>query len=133
MPNGFHGTKEDWETAEAPLKRLDPELLQFANDNHMFSEANSRRKNWPMRSLSWGKPIERGILLSLDGNQKTYSLTAYAYFDDLGRKSRRRAVIFESKAPEEFTPSIGGWLNQARDLANSWAPEDLELIGPDGY
>ena len=136
MPNGFYGTKEQWDAAEKPLTQLDPLLKRFAEEHYMFSEANSRRKNWPMRSFSWGSPIERGIVLQLDSQTPpdyTYELYVYAYLDDLGRKSRRREVIFKGLRASEFASQALAYLQQARELVAGWQQSDLELISESGY
>ena len=130
MPNGFHGDKEAWEAAEAPLKRLDLELVEYASDHKMDLELNGRRKNWPMRSLAWSRPatIRRNIVLSLDSDQKAYSLEVFAVTRAGGPPRRRRSTVFESKPEDWFSPRFMGYLNQARDLVESWDKKDLKVF-----
>jgi hypothetical protein len=59
MPNGHHGTDEEWKRLEAPLRDVDNAIDAFAKRHRIAIGRNYH--NWPERSLRWGSDPERLI------------------------------------------------------------------------
>jgi len=79
MPNGFHGTPDEWKRIAAPLERLDSILGEFAVSRDLTLWKNSR--NWPERSFRWGNAPERLIQIFLE-DQTTLSYTMWISASD---------------------------------------------------
>jgi len=126
MPNGFHGSKQEWERLEAPLRQFDPELQAFADQHAMRITRNEH--NWPSRSLHWGHHIERAVQISLEHpGQLTWSIWVYAW-QDRGRERYWKKVLLGQAIPlAEIAPRLAGILQQGRHLADAWSADDLEF------
>jgi hypothetical protein len=57
MPNGFHGSEEEWERIEAPLRTIDAGIAAFAERNGLIGSKNYH--NWPERSLRCAEAPDR--------------------------------------------------------------------------
>jgi hypothetical protein len=64
MPNGFHGSEQEWQRIEAPLKMLDSELQDYTRRYGMSFSHNYH--DWPERSLVWGAPIRKLMQIYLE-------------------------------------------------------------------
>jgi hypothetical protein len=62
MPNGFHGTRAEWERLTAPLLKLDPALETFIAQ-HGLRLAKSPR-NWPSRDIRGSDSLDRLIQIN---------------------------------------------------------------------
>ena len=99
VPNGFYGSQNEWEELEAPLKKLDALLEAYALAEGMTLSKNHR--NWPERSLRWGKDVVRLMQLYLDDEKtKTYSFWICAHQDSGGGETLE-ARFFEARRPVE--------------------------------
>ena len=126
MPNGFHGSKTQWETLELPLRALDGVLGDFAGRYGMTLSSNSR--NWPDRSLVWGDSIRRLIQIYLvDEERVTYSVWLCASEDRGSSRYWRRELLRDSVPIGEIAVDLPELLERGRLLLESWTSETLEF------
>lgn len=126
MPNGFHGSKAQWETLEMPLRALDGELRAFAERYGLVLSSNSR--NWPDRSIVWGSSIRRLIQIYVaDDERVTYSFWLCASEDRGDKRYWRRAFLKEAVPIAEITRDLPALLEQGRELLEGWTSETLEF------
>jgi hypothetical protein len=72
VPDGFYGSRNEWEELEAPLKKLDATLDAYALAEGMTLSRNYH--DWPERSLRWGRDAVRMMQPYLnDEKTGTYS------------------------------------------------------------
>ena len=84
MPNGFHGSKDDWERLVEPLRELDGELNAFAREHGMRIDENYH--NMANRMLRWSmNSIDRVIQISLYGDDLVL-LAYHAFRDEAGKR-----------------------------------------------
>lgn len=113
MPNGFHGTKEEWDRMEAPLLEVDDVIGEFAQSKGLSLDSNYH--NMPNRRLMWNKGgITRVIQVSVKDEDMTIYVTYYAWQD---RNNTRR----------------GKWLKQISDLGLTELKRDLPGLLKEGY
>ena len=80
MPNGFHGTKEEWDRLEAPLREVDEVIREFARVQDLDVDANYH--NMPNRRLMWNKGgITCVIQVSVNDEDMTIYVAYYAWQD----------------------------------------------------
>lgn len=127
MPNGFYGSRREWDRIEAPLLQLDSSLESFANEHGMSLGRNYH--NWPERSLRWGIGINRLIQICLEDDDGTAWNVWLCASEDRpsGRYWRhyflRRAVSIEAIR----TDLKEGLLEEAHALVTAWSGDDLEF------
>lgn len=125
MPNGFHGTKEEWERIIAPLEKLDPVLEAFGAARDLTLVKNAR--NWPNRAFRWDSPVNRLIEIYAEGEpHSTWTFWVCASEDrDAGRywkkESLLRAADISTLTERLLELLEAGWL-----LVTSWGSTDLE-------
>lgn len=125
MPNGFHGTQEDWERLEAPLRALDPRLEDFAH-RHGMRLARSER-NWPSRSLHWGDDVQRLIQIYLDNTEEpTWNLWACASQDRGGRRYWKDSFVRRAVRLVEIDSNLPELLLASKQMVDAWEADDLE-------
>jgi hypothetical protein len=126
MPNGFQGSKQEWQRVEAPLHPLTPALEDFAR-RHGMRIAYSEH-NWPSRSLHWGDDFERVIQISLENPQTlTWDVWVYAWQDRDRRRYWKKAALRRAVRMAEIASSLAQMLREGKGLADEWRPEDLEF------
>ncbi len=136
MPNGFHGTKEEWARLEAPLTSLDAQIAEYARQNGMTVRKSDR--NWPRRSLDWGAPIRMSLQLSLlDEKSLTFSLAVVAHLDEAGLRSWKSETIATALTVEQLRSQWRPLLDKGRRKAAFWKKADLKtsvkLKGTDAF
>lgn len=122
MPNGFHGTEHEWERLEAPLRRLDTVLDEFARSRNLTLSKNG--SGWPERSFRWGAAPERLIQIFLE-NATTPSYTIWvSASDDRSRAEYWKHETLGKAVPRDFLEQqLPGLLVRAYERAMAWADE----------
>ena len=124
MPNGFHGSREDWQSLIAPLEVLDPMLKIFAASHSVKIERNER--NWPDRTIRWDSPISRLIQIYLDGdNEGKWCLWICASEDREDGRFWKRRTLKKSVPIAELESGLDDLLSEAWDEVSSWSADDL--------
>ena len=126
MPNGFHGSKAQWERIESPLRVLDEGLESFSKQYGIPVSRNAR--NWPDRSLVWGEPIRRLIQIYLaDEEHLTYDFWLCASEDRGNKRYWKRQFLKEKASASEIADKLGDLLERGRTLLESWDGDALEF------
>lgn len=125
MPNGFHGTKNDWKQFESPLLELDNRIEAFAQTHQLSIIRNYH--NWPGRMLTSGRSPNRSIQLYLqDQRLSTWRIGIVAYEDRRdGRylKGKKVAVDVPEHQPQQ---KLEEFLEQAWAEVKTWSKRDLQ-------
>jgi hypothetical protein len=129
VPNGFHGSKEEWERLEAPLLVIDDCLLQFAQSHGM--ELRRNYHNWPERSLKWHVgPLEKLIQIALvdtDGDQDLrVSLGICAVRDSNDKRFWKNRILAGPAPIKEIEQHLDSLLVRAKEMLDAWTEKDLE-------
>ena len=124
MPNGFYGTKEEWERLVAPLRELDAGLSSFAAAHDLKVVDNYH--NMANRMVRWSRDgIERVIQISLYDNDKLlFGLSAYK--DEGGRRFGKRWPATMDIPLQEFKTNLGPLLTDAYERLEAVSAADLE-------
>jgi len=126
MPNGFHGSKADWERVETPLRALDDELDAFSRRHGIPLSRNAR--GWPDRSLAWGSPVRRLIQIFLaDEKDLTYNLWICAAEDRGNERYWKQELLKSAAAATDIQADLTDLLERGRVLLESWDSESLEF------
>jgi hypothetical protein len=126
MPNGFHGSKAQWERIESPLRALDGELDAFSARYGIPLSRNQR--NWPDRSLTWGEPVRRLIQIYLaDEEQLTYNVWLCASEDRGNKRYWKRQFLKEKVPASEIADCLKELLERGRALLETWDSDTLEF------
>jgi len=125
MPNGHHGSEEEWKRLEGPLRDLDAPIDAFARRHGLTVSRNYH--NWPERSLRSGTDPESLIQIYLtDEGRLTWNLWLCAS-QDRGRQRFWKKQFLRRDVPmSEIGPVIDELLNEALRTISSWRSEDLE-------
>ncbi len=126
MPNGFHGSREEWEQLEAPLLELDDRIWAFAEPRGLHCVRNYH--NWPNRSVSWKRgDMERKVEISLvQGAPKTYDICVLAWRDVQRTRYAKKADVKRRVSFAELSARLERFLDEGIALANSWPEGNLE-------
>jgi len=117
---GWYGTKEEWELLEKPLLDVDSIIEEFAKESTLAVSKN--HKDWPERSIVWGKEVRCLIQLYLvDEKSFTFNLWLCA-FEDLGNKRywKHETPIKQKKVPE-FRDDLASQLHAGRKKLLDWS------------
>jgi hypothetical protein len=129
MPNGFHGSEDEWERLEAPLKTLDGALAAYEESHGLFLSKNYH--NWPERSLSWGAVTKRLIQIYLnDERHLTFNLWLCASEDRGSQRYWKKRFVKEAVPIREIEKNLNQLLDAARAEVESWTSDKLEIAGP---
>ena len=128
MPNGFHGSQDEWKHMEAPLLEIDHILTVFGKRYGMKLSKNYH--DWPERSLVWGGDVRHLIQIYLE-NEKTMTWNVWLCASQDRATGRfwknqflRRAVPFQ-----EIHNVLEQLLEEARNIVTAWSERYLERIG----
>ena len=129
MPNGFHGSREEWQRLVAPLDQIDAELSAYAARHGMAFQRNTR--NWPDRSLTWTSDgVRRLIQVWLRDDQQLTWTFGIAASQDRERKRYWKAESLVESAPiDSIKERLADLLNEATARLSSWTAEDLPFAG----
>jgi hypothetical protein len=124
MPNGFHGSKVEWEKLVAPLRELDEGLDSFAAARGLRVDHNYH--NMPNRMVRWARGgIERVIQITLYGERQI--LFSFSAFSDEGGIRRGKHWPPRMDIPlAEFKVNLETLLAEAHQTLDSVSPDDLE-------
>ena len=126
MPNGFAGSKEDWERLEALLRPLDRSLQDFARQHGLRIGYNEH--SWPSRSLHWRGEFERVIQISLETPRDLlWNVWVYAWQDRYRKRYWKKAALLRAVPMAEIEPALFQVLRQGMLLADTWSSQDLEF------
>jgi hypothetical protein len=127
MPNGFYGSKEEWEQMVAPLRELDADIRSFAAAHRLAVMDNYH--NLPNRMLRWNRGgIEHVIQISLhSGDKILFSIFAYKDEGDR-RRGKRWPPEMEIPLPE-FKANLVSRLTEAHQTLATVSADDLEDWG----
>ena len=128
MPNGFDGSREDWERMEAPFLKIDDLLSQFAADQNM--QLNKNYHSWPRRDLHWTTAgIDRRIQLFAADRPGTYHVAVIAWKDDRGGRSVNDHWLEQWATWPAIEARLLPLLEEARTILESWSEKDLKSVG----
>jgi hypothetical protein len=124
MPNGFYGSKEEWERMVAPLRQLDSGLSSFAAAHGL--EVDHNYHNMPNRMVKWTSGgIQRVIQISLEGDdQILFAISAYQ--DERDRRRGKRWPPRVNIPLAEFKNNLESLLTDAYQTLEAVSPDDLE-------
>lgn len=126
MPDGYHGSDEDWKRLERPLRDIDPLVEAFAKRHKIALSRNYH--NWPERSLRWGADPERVIQIYLeDADRLTWNLWLCASQDRGLQRFWKNQFLCHNVAMGELNPVMEQLLDEALRIVSSWRTEDLEF------
>lgn len=128
MPNGFHGSIQDWVQMEKPLRDLDEILNGFAKQHDMTVTSNYH--SWPERSLEWGEAMRRLLCIFLSDEKAMLFEFSLMAGEDRGHQRYWRKETLERAIPadrlEEEVPQL---LERGYERLLSWSEEDLVYAG----
>jgi len=119
MANGFHGSDDEWQRLESPLRRLDEVLEQFA-ERHGLALAKNE-KNWPDRTFRWGTHPSKLIQVFLeDSAVPSYTVWASAYDDRSREEYWKHKTLLKAAPIEAIVRQLPQLLSEAMSLAKNW-------------
>ena len=121
MPNGFHGSLEEWRRMEAPYIRIDPILEEFAEQHNLELVKNYRDAD---RSLRWNDGVSRSIwvgLMDKYGESGTYQVSVGAYQDRGAQRYVKHGIVANNVEVAEFAQT----LERAWSILASWSENEL--------
>ena len=135
MPNGFHGSADDWEKLESSLQKIDPCLVEFARVHGMNLGKNYH--NWPERSLMWSnRGLKKLIKIFLEDNKNmTYSVWLCVSEDRHLSRYWKTKFLLKGVPWTEIHTQLDNLLQKAHEIVETWSAQDLEFaarIGPSG-
>lgn len=126
MPNGHHGTDDEWKRLEAPLHDVDSAIDAFAKRHRIAIGRNYH--NWPERSLRWGSDPERLIQIYLhDEHRLTWNLWLCVSQDRRRQRFWKRQFLRQDVSMGDISPIIDSLLEEAFRVVSAWRAEDLEF------
>jgi hypothetical protein len=132
MPNGFTGSKEEWERIEAPLHEIDEILKNFASKHDLTFSKNYH--NWPERSLEsrfFEDGIRRLIQIFLHDHKKmTYHFWLCADIDQIDGRYWKMVFFKENVFFDEIKSNLERSLIENYNLLLSWKIDDLKPTDP---
>jgi hypothetical protein len=125
---GWHGTEEEWQRIEAPIKSLDGELERFVAV-HSLSIARNH-KDWPERSVVWDNGTSCLIQLYLNDVETLCINLWICASQDRGRdRYWKQEFLCKGVPTEEIAARLSELLNTAKVRLDYWSahPELLEF------
>lgn len=124
MPNGFHGSKAEWEKLVAPLRELDEGLDSFAAARGLRVDHNYH--NTPNRMVRWARDgIERVIQITLYGERQVL-LSLAAFTDEGGTRRGKHWPPLIDIPLAEFKQKLETLLTEAHETLSVVTADDLE-------
>jgi|SRR5579862_720316 len=127
MPNGFHGSDEEWKKFETPLLRIDDRLTSFAHQNGLSLTRNYH--NWPERSLVWyAADIRKLMQIFLESDKAmTFTFWICASADRGAKRLWKQESLKKAVQFEEIEKKLEALLVEGRKILDSWSEHDLAL------
>lgn len=125
MPNGFDGTREDWDRLEAQFLEWDATLDDFAREHGLTLSRNDH--GWPARSLeAVDASLRRKVeLVASDQPRGTFDVWAYAWKDVGGRRLSKVSAIRRHLPAAEMAGHLPEILHEAWETSRGWSDRDL--------
>jgi hypothetical protein len=125
MPNGFHGSREEWDRMEAPLLALDESLSEFASGRNLQVIKNYH--NWPQREIRWtSSGIRRTISILLASESKmTLHVAVVAAKDKDDDRYLKDYWLKKEASWDEVRNNLQQLLEDGFTLLESWSEKDL--------
>ena len=125
MPNGFHGSIEEWQQMEAPFLEIDDALEKFAADRKMQVVKNYH--NWPRRELEWvGDDIHRSISIFQGERPDTFHMAVGAWQDKQSDRYAANKWLKKEVLWPEITDNLQELLEEAVAILDAWSEKDLK-------
>lgn len=128
MPNGHRGSAERWAELEAPLQAIDHVLEEFAVQHEM--EITKNYHNWPSRTLSWGRPVQRQLSFYLhDEDHQTFGFRLTAW-EDRGRERYWKVEVVRNDIDSrELSEIAAQMLELGCETTAKWGRDQLKYVG----
>jgi hypothetical protein len=125
MPNGFHGSLEEWQRMEAPLLEMDEVVDEFASRRNLRVIKNYH--NWPQRQVRWTRNgIRRTISILLANEDKMTFHVAVVAAKDKNDDRHLKDYWLTKEAPwDEVKNNLQQLLGRGFALLESWDENDL--------
>lgn len=128
MPNGHNMQPEEFDKLEAPLRRLDVCLSEYASKHGMKLQKNYH--NVPERSLTWTEDNEKVIQIYLENaNKQTYHLWICAVKDINGERYWKQEYLMKDQPLAVIESNLSRELDTATNILRSWKDEHLKPSG----
>ncbi|GBE39312.1 MAG TPA: hypothetical protein ENG95_00505 [Nitrospirae bacterium] len=128
MPDGFHGSKEEWEKLEAPLVEIDELLQNFARENNMKLVKNYH--NWPCRHLRWIKDIPKLIEIALEDKElMTFRVWICTFHDIEQKRFWKHSTLKSNVSFPEIRDNLAEILADSKKMLESWSAKGLKFAG----
>ena len=126
MPNGFHGTKEEWDRIEAPLLGVDELISEFARSQGLNLDSNYH--NMPNRRVMWNKGgIIRVIQISVKDEDMTTYVTFYAWQDRNNTRRGKWLKQISGLGVTELKRNLPGLLKEGHSMLESVSEGELDF------
>jgi hypothetical protein len=129
MPNGFMGSKAEWDRLEAPLVALDGAFDEFATRHGSAMERNYHA--WPSRLFRWRRDdgIDRCVEVFLESEAAlAFAVCGAAYTERVGARFVRQLRGADLlSAPLDLT-RVQGALEDVYRSVDALSLEDLERV-----
>ena len=127
MPNGFHGSKQEWDLMEAPLLKIDALWAFFATQHGRTSSKNYH--NWPERSLVWSSSGIRKLIQIYLEDEKCLMFNFWiSAAEDRGPERSWKQQFLRKAAPiHEIERDLPQLLSSAKEKLDTWSSSDLEF------
>jgi len=127
MPNGFHGSREEWARMEMPFLKIDAQLAEFALESGFSLTKNYH--GWPERSLvSTEGNLHRLIQIYLENEEKlTLNLWICVSEDRGNERFWKKHTLRKDVPAKEIENDLSTLLKEALEIARSWTSGDLKF------
>lgn len=123
---GWYGTKEEWERIEKPLLDVDSIIEAFAAECGLSVSRN--HKDWPERSIAWGKEVRCLIQLFLvDEKALTFNLWLCASADRGGKRYWKQETPIKQMRVPDFKNELESQLREGRRKLLEWSNNTGQL------
>ncbi len=118
---------QDFHLLEAPLRRLDPEIHQFAESHRLVVSKNV--KGWPERSIEWDTSSGIHCLIQIfmsDADNTKFNVWICAGKTIRGIRKWKNKYIRKERSVDEIQSNLPKILDRSRKTILSWRDSDLE-------
>ena len=127
MPNGFHGSLEEWQRLTVPFQRLDPVLEKFAQENGASVRKDYR--NTPCRFVEWSGDVHGSVNFLLADEQSLILRVHVAAWRDVAKQRLlKEEVLVHSSTAEGVADGLMELLMRGKKLLQSWTPDDFPRV-----
>jgi len=128
MPNGFMGSRDEWDRLEAPLVALDRAFDEFAARHGCTLERNYHA--WPCRIFRWQRDdgVKRSVAIALESEAaSTFAVSGQAWVDASPEHwlTKTLAPVIRMPAPLD-AGSVGEVLEDAHRQVDALTVEQLD-------